>query len=99
MQRRVAALAITLGVDDDLPASPALAIDRDGGQVLQGIDGLTVPADEKAEVVAADLGHSRVGGLGHRDRGREAHQLDRVFDEDFEILGGGRQSLFRRRSA
>ena len=54
-----------------------MPVDEDGGEVLQRVEGLAVPADQQAEVVAGDVGHD--GLAGSRD-----------FDFDLEAIATAR---------
>ena len=73
LERDLAAVAVALGVDDDLAAGVRVAVDDDRGQVLQRVERLAVAADQQAKVVSGDVGHHGVAGLRDLDVDVEAH--------------------------
>src|SRR5665648_55470 len=90
-ERDLAALAIALGVDDHLAPLATVAVDDDGGDELQGVDGGAVSPDEEAEIVAADVGLQRLADLAGADMSLDAHELHGGLHELAQHLGVGRE--------
>src|SRR5450759_1844693 len=90
-ERDLAALAIALGVDDHLAPLATVAVDDDGGDELQGVNGGAVPPDEEAEIVAADVGLQRLADLAGADMSLDAHEFHGGLHELAQHLGAGRE--------
>src|SRR5713226_1199806 len=79
--RVLAALAVSLDVDDHPFAFGQMLAEHDVGHRLQRAQSLATPADQRPQVAAADVERDRVGAGADGDLGSNAHVLEQTFDE------------------
>src|SRR5664280_3418583 len=86
IERDLTAVAVALGIDDDLAASVRVTVDHYRGEVLQRVERLAVTADQQAEVGPGDVGHDGIAGLRHLDIDVKSHARSDPSDEVVEPL-------------
>src|SRR5438477_5702759 len=80
----LAALPVALDVYDHALAFGQVLPDHDVRYRLKRAEGLAAPADQTAEIAAADVERDRVGAGPHADLRPHAHVLEQSFDQ---VLG------------
>src|ERR1700694_4108353 len=85
--RVLAALPITLDVDDDPLAFAEMPADHHVGHRLQRTEGFATPADQCAKVSSADIESHRLGAHTRGHLGAYAHVLQQALDQGPRHLG------------